>query len=303
MSDSLPFPFAGEFAALATAACWTVTSMAFESAGKRIGSLAVNLIRLVLAFGFLAAYCGITRGHPVPDDASAHTWVWLSLSGVAGFTIGDLCLFRAFVLLGARLSMLLMSLVPPMTALIGLAILDEQLTALDWLAMMITVAGVTWVVAERRPLVRNGSAESLSRTGILLGVIGAAGQAIGLVLSKYGMRGYDPFAATHIRIIAGMVAFAILFTVIGWWPKVFRGLRDGAAMARTTLGAIFGPFLGVSLSLVAVTYTETGVAATIMALVPVLIIPPAVLIQKERVSARAIVGSLVAVVGVALLFQ
>lgn len=299
----MPFPFAGEVAALATAVCWTVTSMAFESAGKRIGSLAVNLIRLIMAFGFLAAYCWVTRGRPLPTDASAHAWFWLSASGVVGFTIGDLCLFRAFVVLGARLSMLLMSLVPPMTALIGLAILGEQLEWLDWLGMAITVGGVSWVVAERRPPRGDGLSATQSWSGVVLGVLGAAGQAIGLVLSKYGMRGYDAFAATHIRIIAGIGAFAIVFVAIGWWPTVFRAFRDRAAMARTTLGAIFGPFLGVSLSLVAVKYTEAGVAATIMALVPVLIIPPAVLIQKERVSLRAVLGSLAAVAGVALLFQ
>lgn len=299
----MPFAFAGEVAALATAVCWTVTSMAFESAGKRIGSLAVNLIRLVMAFGFLALYCWVTRGRPLPSDASAHNWYWLSLSGVVGFTIGDLCLFRAFVLLGARLSMLLMSLVPPMTALIGLAILDERLEALDWVGMSITVAGVTWVVAERRRPGNGAAGSPHSRAGILLGVLGAAGQAVGLVLSKYGMRGYDSFAATHIRIIAGIAAFAVVFTVIGWWPTVFRALGNRGAMARTTLGAIFGPFLGVSFSLVAVKYTEAGVAATIIALVPVLIIPPAVLVQKESVSPRAILGSLVAVAGVALLFQ
>ena len=295
-------PFAGEVAALATAMCWTVTSMAFESAGRRIGSLAVNLIRLVMAMGLLALYTWITRGRPLPTDASAHTWCWLSLSGVVGFTIGDLCLFRAFVVLGARLSMLLMSLVPPMTAIMGLAILDERLEAIDWAAMAVTVAGVTWVVAERGQPTPQPEASPWA-TGVLLGVLGAAGQAIGLVLSKHGMRGYDPFAATHIRIIAGIVSFAIVFSIIGWWPVVFRALRNRAAMAWTTLGAIFGPFLGVSLSLLAVAHTETGVAATIMALVPVLIIPPAVFIRKERVSLRAVLGSILAVGGVGLLFQ
>ena len=297
----MPFPFTGEVAALATAFCWTVTSMAFESAGKRIGSLAVNLIRLVLAFFFLAGFCWITRGQPLPTDASAHAWTWLSLSGIAGFTIGDLCLFRAFVILGARLSMLLMALVPPMTALIGQALLGEQLGALDWTGMSLTVAGVAWVVLERRPAEQGSS--RISRTGILLGVIGAVGQAVGLVLSKYGMGEYDAFAATHIRIIAGIAAFLVVFTVIGWWPNVASALRHRSGMSYTGLGAVFGPFLGVSLSLVAVKYTETGVAATIMALVPVMIIPPAILINKERVSARAIAGAVIAVGGVVLLFR
>ena len=132
----------GEIAALGTAACWTVTSMAFESAGKRIGSMAVNLIRLVMALGFLTVWGAIVRGQALPLDASGHNWLWLSISGLVGFAIGDLCLFRAFVLVGARISMLIMSLVPPITALTGWLLMGEVLSALDWVGMTITIAGV-----------------------------------------------------------------------------------------------------------------------------------------------------------------
>jgi drug/metabolite transporter (DMT)-like permease len=291
-------PYAGEIAALMTACCWTVTSMAFEAAGKRIGSLPVNFIRLIMALGFLAAYGAITRGMPLPTDASARAWGWLAVSGVVGFAVGDLCLFRAFVVVGARLSMLMMALVPPFTALIGLALLGETLGPLDLLGMGLTVGGVAWVVLERKP----GSTKRPPVSGILLGLGGAVGQAVGLVLSKHGMRDYDPFAATQIRVMAGIVAFAAILTFAGVWPRVVAALRDGAAMARTTLGAVFGPFLGVSLSLLAVKHTETGVAATIMAIVPVLIIAPSALVFKERVTVRAVLGAVIAVGGVAVLF-
>jgi len=293
--------YAGEIAALATACCWTVTSMAFESAGKRIGSLPVNLIRLVMAFGFLTAYGAIARGVPLPIDATAEAWAWLAISGVVGFAVGDLCLFRAFVVVGARLSMLMMALVPPFTALIGLALLGEELGPLDLLGMGLTVFGVAWVVLERKKA-RGGAASRPPVSGILLGLGGAFGQAVGLVLSKYGMRDYDPFAATQIRVMAGVVAFAVIFTVAGIWPRVVEALRNRPAMSRTALGAVFGPFLGVSLSLLAVKHTETGVAATIMSIVPVLIIAPAALIFKEKVTARAVLGAVVAVGGVAVLF-
>jgi drug/metabolite transporter (DMT)-like permease len=116
------------------------------------------------------------------------------------------------------------------------------------------------------------------------------------------MQDFHPFAATQIRVIAGIGGFMILFTVIGWWGKVGSALDDRGALARTGLGAFFGPFLGVGLSLLAVQYTETGVAATIMSIVPVLIIPPAVLVFREKISLRAVLGSVLAVVGVAMLF-
>ena len=137
-----PIPFAGEIAALATACCWTVTGLAFEAAGRRVGSLSVNLIRLVPAVLLLSAYSWITRGIAFPVDASAHAWLWLSVSGLVGFTVGDLCLFRAFVLVGARVSMLLMAMVPPITTLFGLVIMGEVLSARELLGMALTVAGV-----------------------------------------------------------------------------------------------------------------------------------------------------------------
>jgi len=294
-------PYTGEIAALATACCWTVTSMAFEAAGKRIGSLPVNFIRLVLALGFLSVFGAVTRGLPLPTDATPRAWGWLALSGVIGFAVGDLCLFRAFVVVGARLAMLMMSLVPPITALIGLAVLGEQLGPLDLLGMGLTVGGVAWVVLERKKAL-DGSGSRPPASGILLGLGGAVGQAVGLVLSKHGMGDYDPFAATQIRVIAGIVGFAVIFTAAGIWPRVVEALRNRAAMARTALGAVFGPFLGVSLSLLAVKHTEAGVAATIMAIVPVLIIAPSALLFKQPVTARAVLGAVIAVGGVAVLF-
>jgi len=291
----------GELAALATAFFWTITALAFEAAGKRIGSLAVNLIRLCIGFLFLTVFCAIWRGMPLPLDASNHNWYWLLLSGVVGFTIGDLSLFRSFLLIGARISMLIMALVPPMTALIGYAFLGEELTLTHWIGMTLTIGGVAWVVLERKPG-ENGGRLAFPLSGLALGVLAALGQSVQLVISKHGMQGYDPFNATQIRVLGGIAGFALMFTAIRWWPKVFGAFKDGRAMALTTLGAFFGPFLGVSFSLISVVYTESGIAATIMALVPVLIIPPAILINKEKVHMRAILGALTAVVGVGLLF-
>jgi len=295
-----PFPYAGEIAAIATATCWAFTAIAFESAGKRVGSLAVNQIRLVIAFLLLSAMCWITRGTPLPTDATAHNWIWLGASGIVGFTLGDLCLFRALVEIGSRVSTLLMALVPPLTALIGWLALGESLGPLDLAGMALTLAGVVVVILERKE--DEAGRRKLPVRGLLLGLGGALGQAVGLVMSKHGMQGFSPFASTQIRVIAGIAGFTLIFAVIGWWPRVLSAIRDSRAMTRTALGAVFGPFLGVSLSLVAVSYTKAGVAATLMALSPVIILAPACLVMKERVSLRAIGGAVVAVAGTALLF-
>jgi drug/metabolite transporter (DMT)-like permease len=291
----------GEFAALATAFCWTFTSMSFESAGKKVGSLAVNYIRLYIGLIFLSVFMYFTRGQLLPIDATGHTWTWLFLSGIVGFAIGDLLLLQAFVVVGARISMLIMSLVPPITALISYFFLGEILTAREVFAMFITVSGVFLVVLERGEQNRQVKfAHPIS--GILLAFGGSVGQAVGLIFSKYGMGDYSAVAATQIRVIAGIAGFTVMFFFMNNWKKVFSALKNRSAMKRITLGAFFGPFLGVSMSLLAVQHTRAGIASTIMAIVPILIIPPAVLIFKEKVTLKEFIGAVIAVGGVAIYF-
>jgi len=296
-----PFPHAGELAALATAGCWTLTALCFEAASRRVGSLIVNLARLAIAMSFISIYCWIMRGYWLPFDATSYNWFWLLISGVVGIFVGDMCLFRAFVLIGARKTMLVMSLTPPLTAVAGWLIMGELLTALDWAGMALTVIGVCWVVIERGPKgTEKSSGTPLS--GIALAFIAATAQATGLVLSKFGMKDYDPFGATQIRIIAALGCFVILFTVFKWWPRAKTIFVHRAALGWTAMGAFFGTFLGISLSLLSVKLTETGVAATIMSIVPILIIPPAAFFFKERITPRAVIGAFLAVIGVSFLF-
>lgn len=303
---STPVSFAGELAALGTAACWVASILAFEAAGRRVGSLTVNLVRLVMAIGLGAAAGWALRGLPLPTDATPHAWLWLSVSGLVGFTLGDLCLFRAFVVLGSRLSALMMALAPPLTAVIGWAVLGEVLGPRDLAGMALTVFGVGWALVERMRAAGPPPGEQAtprpSSAGIALAFGGALGQAGGLVLSKYGMGSYDPFAATQIRVLAGTAGYVVLFTALGRWGRVVRALPDRRAMTHTSIGAFFGPFLGVSLSLLAVQHTLTGVAASIMSITPVLIIPVLVLLGRERVGPGGWLGALIAVAGVALLF-
>lgn len=292
---------AGELAALMTAVCWTVTSMSFEAAGKRVGSLSVNLIRLVFGFILLSLATWLIRGLPWPTDASQHAWLWLGASGIVGFVLGDLLLFKAFVVVGSRISMLMMSLVPPISALLSWAILDENLTLFSILGMILTVGGVMLVVLDRE------SDKSQKRfrhpiRGVLYAFGGALGQGLGLILSKIGMGDYNAMAATQIRVFSGIVGFSILFFILRRWNRVFAALHDRPAMTSTTLGSIFGPFLGVTASLYAVQHTQVGVASTIMAIVPILIIPPAILIFKEKVSIKEAIGAFIAVGGVTILF-
>jgi len=292
-------PHLGQLAALGAASCWSISALAFEEAGKRVGSFAVNVVRLVLAAALLALVGWTTRGLPLPTDASSHAWLWLGISGLVGFTFGDLCQFRAFVLLGPRLTTLMMGLAPPLTALIGWLLLGEVLHGRQLLAMGAILAGIAWAVGSRAAT-RDGSHPRLA--GLLLAAGGALGQAGGLVLSKVGMGDYDPFAATEVRILAGLAGYVVLTTLLRWWPRVSAAVDDRPGLAFTALGAFFGPFLGVTLSLIAVRHTLAGVAASLMATTPLLIIPLVVVLRRERVGVAGIGGAVLVVVGVALLF-
>jgi len=298
----------GEIAALLTAFFCTTTSIVFEIAGKRIGSMTVNIIRLYFAFVIYSVYLWITRGMLFPTDATLEFWLWLSLSGLVGFVIGDQLLFQAFVLIGAGISMLIMALVPPLTALMGWLLLGETMTILNIAGMIVTISGVTLVVIERQtPGKSNGDKNKLKLSYPLVGVMfafgGAVGQSAGLVLSKFGMKDYNAFAASQIRVLAGMIGFTILFTIRGKWRNVAAGFKDKKVLKYTSIGSVFGPFLGVAFSLLAIQNITTGVASTIMSIVSVLIIAPAVIFLKEKVNFKEIIGAVIAVIGVSLLFM
>jgi drug/metabolite transporter (DMT)-like permease len=316
----MPIPYAGQLAALGTASCWTASSLAFDTATRRVGSLTVNILRLVFAIALLIPLCAVLRGRPLPSDASPRTWLILGISGLLGFTFGDYCLFRSYLFLGPRLSSVMMALAPPMTALLGWIVLGETLSGRALLGMALTVGGVSWAILEgqrpagesvpgedlppRGPNLELGADPGPRRTllGVALGAGGALGQASGLVFSKLGMGSYDPFAATQVRVLIGAAGYAVILSALRGWPRVKAAFGDRPAMASTGIGAFFGPFLGVSLSLIAVQRTLTGIAASLMALTPIFIIPPVVLLRGERVGLGGIAGAALAVAGVALLF-
>lgn len=291
----------GEFAALLVALFWTISALAFESASRKVGSIAVNILRLIIGFVFLTVFSFFYRGLALPTDATTENWIWLILSGLIGFVFGDLFLFKSYTVISSRFSMLIMTLVPPITTLFSWIFIGERLKPIHFLGMLLTFSGIALAIFNR-----NGKEEKLSLKlapiGILYAFGGAVGQALGLVLSKVGMKDYDAFAATQIRIIAGIVGFAVLITFMKRWNNVKLALKNSKGMSALTLGAIFGPFLGVSFSLISVRYTEAGIASTIMALVPVFIILPTVLLYKVKVTTAEIIGSVISVIGVAIFF-
>jgi drug/metabolite transporter (DMT)-like permease len=294
--------YLGEIAALGTSVCWTFTSIFFTLSGRRVGSLIVNQARLLLAVVFLSVTHLLLLGVLLPDQPGLYRWFWLGLSGVIGLVLGDGFLFQAFVLIGPRRSMLLMALVPIISILMAWLFLGETLSTTQIVAIGLTVGGIAWVVSEGEA---NGVQVDRRRywLGILAGLGGALGQALGLVASKKGMvGGFSPLSATLMRM---MVAAAVIwgFALLrGRAGQSMRALADRQASLAILGGAIAGPFLGVWLSLIAVSLTEVGIAATLMALTPIFLLLPSQWIFKERISLQSVVGTAVAIVGVAIIF-
>jgi len=292
----------GEIAAFATSFCWTITSIAFEKAGKKVGSYSVNIIRLFIAIIFISIYTAFFRGMPFPADAPAHAWIWLSVSGFVGFVIGDLLLFESLVRNGSRITMLIMASVPLITGTLSYFVLNELMTANQIIGMLIVLAGIVLVIIKKDGM-SGQMVLSHPLKDLMFAVGGAVGQATGLILSKFGMADYDPIASTQIRIIAAIIGFSLVFTIRKDWHKVKRSLSNITAMKYIVVGSFFGPTLGVSLSLIAVKYTNPGIAATLMSLTPIIIIPFAIFYLKEKMDFKEIIGAFIAVFGVAFIFM
>lgn len=295
----------GQTAALATAFCWTGSALCWTAAGRRVGSLAVNIVRLILALPMFLLYNGLVLGEAIPWSATPQAWLWMSLSGVIGFFLCDLFFFQSFLLIGPRLALLVFSLAPPFSALLAWLLLGEQLTRWNWIGMAVTLAGILWVILESpdQETGERGSCHRMTLRGGLYALLATVAQALATVLCRVGMRSMtSAVAATEIRLVAGLLCFMVLIPLMGRTGQVVEAFRDRRAMAIMTVGALVGPFVGVSLLMYAVKLIPAGLAQTFVSLSPVIVIPASALVFKERVSRRAIGGAVLAVVGVALLF-
>lgn len=294
--------FAGEFAALGTALCWATGSNLFAAAGRRMGSVVLNRLRITVAAAFLCTALLAFRGSPWPTWASGSQIALLAASGLVGFAFGDTYYFRALVILGPGRAALLASLAPLFTLAIAWPLLGEAPGPLALLGVALTLGGIFIVLreSERR---EHPHVEGSAFVGVVAGVLGALGQAVGFVISKLALRsGLDPLSATVVRVTVAMLGIWGLAALRGEAAGSFVALRDRAAARFMVGGAFFGPFLGVTLSLYALQHIEAGVAASITACYPLPTILISARFHGERITARSLVGALATVVGVVVLF-
>ncbi len=320
--------FVGEIISLGVAVSWTATALFAEVGSKRMGSLPLNTVRMTMSLSLLLLTLWLTMGVPWPRFADGATWRWLLLSGVVGYVIGDYCLMQGYIYIGSRFGQLFMTLSAPTAALTGRLLLGEQMRPLAILGMIVTLSGIALSILSKQD---NSVRLRLPAKGVFFAAMAGICQGFGLVLSKIGLQHYDaavvaagvsqqavpdgallplplflsiPFAATMIRAIMGLAGFFLLLVIFNrdWKEKLNHAVHDRKAMWCVFGATVFGPFVGVSASLLATQYTSTGIAQTLFALTPILIIAPAAWLFHQRVTLREVIGAAISVVGVCLFF-
>jgi len=298
----------GQIAALATAGVWTLSSILFTESARKIGSLSLNGYRIVAAVGFLGITHAILLGALLPAARSDQVF-WLGVSGIVGLGVGDFGLFAAFAILGPRRSLLVMALSPIFASVGAFLMLGEIISPQATLGIATTITGVVWVVLEKEDrLMEAAISRRLKVRGVLFALIGAVGQGMGLVFSKKGILLHpgvtlNALSASLIRMTIGALFVWIAIVASGRLTELRGALDNRQGMKYAVAAAFLGPFIGVTLSMVAVTFTQTGIAQTLMSLMPVFIVPVVRVLYKQRTSWRGMVGAAIAVAGVAILFM
>ncbi|MFG6093773.1 DMT family transporter [Leptothoe sp. ISB3NOV94-8A] len=292
--------FQGEIAALSAAGLWAFATLMFGRLGKQLSPLVLNLIKGSMAIGFIVLTLAVRQ--QLLASLPMGSVVLLLISGVVGIGLGDTAYFATVNTLGARQALLLEMLAPPMAALMSLVFLQEQLSALACLGMGLTLAGIIWVVSERSPQVQSTRSKAAITRGILLGIMAALGQSIGSVLSRAALAdtAVDPLWSSLLRLSAGLVCIGGLLL---WRRQEQVFMRpSGRLLGGVAIAAFFGTYLAIWLQQVALKYSPAGIAQSLLAMSPIMVIPMALVIG-ERVTVRAVCGAIVALVGVWLLFS
>ena len=295
----------GELTAFLVAVCWALTSIFFATAGKEVSSLVVNRMRLLFATVLLSAAHLFLAGQIYPWQASPDRFLWLGLSGLIGLVLGDAFLFQAFVQIGARISILIMAGVPVISALIAWIFLGETLTLTNIAGIIITVAGIALVVYEHQngDQAKRPKDRSAYFQGVFFAFLGAVRQAVGLVMQKKGGGDFPAISSVLIRVSIG--------AIIMWGMAIFQKKAKSTLITTFTnktslrfilLGTLVGPFAGIWLSMVAVQSAYVGIASTLMALTPIVMLPISFFFFKEKISKLALFGTFVSLVGVAIIF-
>lgn len=311
--------YLGEIISLTVACSWTVTALVSEIGTKRIGVLNFNVWRLAVATIFTLLFTFCLTGHFGAQYAGPQTWFWMSLSGFVGFFFGDFCLFKSYLYISSRYGQLFMTLAPAAAAVAAWVTLGQKMTLSNIAAMTVTLTGIMITVLQKSDDSSKHFAlqSAFPIKGILYGIGAGLGQGLGLVLSKIGMEHYEadipqeamaemehiiPFSANMIRCVVGFLCFLLVVILNRGSKELIKAPLTKKTAWSIFLAVMFGPFLGVGFSLMAVQYTKVGIAQTLMALTPILIILPSYWLFKQPITLKGVIGAAISFIGVTMFF-
>lgn len=302
------FELKGELFALTTALCWTFGMLYFTQAAKRLGANVLNHFRLVLAALFLGIAVMLINGlslHQLFFQPKLYSWLWLGFSGFVGLTLGDWCAFHAFDIIGPRKTSLFYTFAPGAALFFSILFLNETVSLVALTGMLITVAGVFWVIFNRKSQEEH-THHIPHYKGVLFAIGGSLTQGIGLVFSKIGMQQQADVSPLHASWIRLSIAALSLFTISFFRNKALGIVKsiakaDAVAIRYTFIATIISPVIGVSLSLYAAKLINVSIAQTLFSMVPVFILPVSWLLYREKITFQAFLGALIAVAGVLIL--
>ncbi len=313
---------------LLTAGCWAHNSIFYALAGKRVGSATTTHIRLWVALPLILIMHTLFFSVPFPLLTEVSAYLYLAISGFVGFFLADLFIFKGFVEYGPKNTMVILTISPILSAIIAYFALGELITIMHLFAIIVTLTGVNLVISEER---KAGSRDDLTEISgsskavpdqskvniqdrirkliiknqvLIAPLLGALGQAIGVVFAKKGMLIEDvhPVSANTIRLVAGFIGIVGYFLIQKRVAADFRKMKDLKAFFYISFGAIVGPVIGIIAALYAVKYAPVAIVSTIMQSTPVILVPVEMIVFKKKVSFLSFIGTLIAVAGIAMMF-
>ncbi|MHA4988777.1 DMT family transporter [Cetobacterium somerae] len=285
----------GESLALAAAFGWVGSSVFLERASKETGTLAVNLIRLVIAMLFLGVITYVKRGLVLPLDVPKESFKFLSISGLFGLFLGDFFLYKSYIKIGPRITLLVMTFSPIAVSILSFFILGEKIEGFKVLGMLLTIIGIAIVILKKK------NDKEFSKVGFIYALLAMLGESLGIVFTRLGSIDYDSFATIQVRTIPAILAFIVYISLKKEWSNIKEGILNKKGMIYIVLGTIVAT-LGVTALVEAMKYANVGIVSTLAATSPILIIPISIIFFKEKVSILEGIGALISFVGITIFF-
>ena len=285
----------GESLALAAAFGWVGSSVFLERASKETGTLAVNLIRLVIAMLFLGVITYVKRGLVLPLDVTKESFKFLSISGLFGLFLGDFFLYKSYIKIGPRITLLVMTFSPIAVSILSFFILGEKIEEFKVLGMLLTIIGIAIVILKKK------NDKEFSKVGFIYDLLAMLWEILGIVFTRLGSIDYDSFATIQVRTIPAILAFIVYISLKKEWSNIKEGILNKKGMIYIVLGTIVAT-LGVTALVEAMKYANVGIVSTLAATSPILIIPISIIFFKEKVSILEGIGALISFVGITIFF-